>query len=590
MKKLARRDSSPQRILLHQSIYRKKSSRKKHLVHGEVKESDFNPTFHQDLPSGMTFYRGFEVTHRDIVISEDYIDFFNFLDRKGGFYYERWNEANILTAALSLFTPNEDTIRLSEIGYIDWPFVETRSQAVQKSMRPKIVSKLEMPSSSPTSADSMNTENTSHSVNIKTEPLDDKLNSKLFKTQKTGYLGSDVATSIELPHGSPYSYVWLMGDTVVGSSLETQRIKENYDLVHNSLAFLPRTGSTDNKIDINAVRSSDIYYYWNFDENQVPKEVFVSPNTNESNLYWPVTGISLDYDGQQRLVLFTEKVKEIAQFESNLEYRALNFEVVGTSIIVVTNPTVLPSQWKYTIHDMPNTNEKYNWNSGVSKVKGSTGTTGVITDPDEEIYVLGSVGHRGLGVHAGTSSTIIGKWKASDMFDLNFDAFEVFMAEENSIDINDHGSQDGFWLKGLSNVNVDYLYQILPVSIPETSLSYDENFAIWYLLEVDYWTAQIKLWHTAPGASIISAWKSSIIYNIPEPYDNVHDYRCYAGKSHPGLKLSVSNLSSDSRETKEQEIIISYVCNSATDFDLLWQKGNINLYNPSFVRLTLWEE
>ena len=563
---------APSKYILNKNI-------NKHISTSEKQKLQFNPTFHHDLPSGMTFYRGFEVTHRDIVTSKDYKDFFDFLDTKGGIYYERWNEANIVTAALSLFTPNEDTMRLSEIGYTDWPFVETRSQTVQKSMKPKIVSKLEISTSS---------------IKVKTEALDEKYNSLLFKTQRNGYLGSDVATSIELPKGSPYSYVWLMGDTVIGSSLETQRLKENYGLVHNSLAFLPRIDSKNKKIDIAALSSSDVYYYWNFDENRVPKEAFASSNSDESILYWPVTGVSLDYDGQQRLVLFAEKVKQLAQLDDNLEYRGLNFEVIGTSILAVTNPTALPSQWKYSIHDMPNTNGKYNWNSGISKVKGSTGSSGVITDPDEEVYVIGTVGDRGLGVHAGNSFTILGKWRAADIFDLNFDAFEVFMTNQDNHNSN-NGDREvendyGYWLKGLDNVNVDAIYPILPVSLPETSLSYDEDLAIWYMLEVDYWTAQIKLWHTVPGASIISTWKSSIIYNIPEPYDNVHEYRCYAGKSHPGLTLSSSSSSSESHGVKGKEIIISYVCNGATNFDLLWQEGNINVYNPNFIRLGLTKE
>ena len=96
-----------------------------------------------------------------------------------------------------------------------------------------------------------------------------------------------------------------------------------------------------------------------------------------------------------------------------MDYRGLNFEVMGTSIIFITNPNALPSQWKYTIHDIPNTNRKYNWKSGISKVKGSSESSGVITDPREEVYIIGTFGDRGLGVHAGSSSTILGKWKAA---------------------------------------------------------------------------------------------------------------------------------------------------------------------------------
>jgi mannosyltransferase len=49
------------------------------------------------------FWSNFEVASLDFWRSKPYDDYFNFLDRAGGFFYERWGDAPVHSIALGLF-------------------------------------------------------------------------------------------------------------------------------------------------------------------------------------------------------------------------------------------------------------------------------------------------------------------------------------------------------------------------------------------------------------------------------------------------------------------------------------------------------
>ena len=53
--------------------------------------------------------------------SEKYIRFFEYLDSKGGFYYERWGDAPVHSIAASLLLKDE-IIHFDELGYKHMPF------------------------------------------------------------------------------------------------------------------------------------------------------------------------------------------------------------------------------------------------------------------------------------------------------------------------------------------------------------------------------------------------------------------------------------------------------------------------------------
>ncbi|EIN06517.1 glycosyltransferase family 15 protein [Punctularia strigosozonata HHB-11173 SS5] len=68
------------------------------------------------------FWSNFEIADMDFWRSEAYSTFFDYLDQKGGFYYERWGDAPVHSIAAALFLPKDKLHFFNEIGYFHNPF------------------------------------------------------------------------------------------------------------------------------------------------------------------------------------------------------------------------------------------------------------------------------------------------------------------------------------------------------------------------------------------------------------------------------------------------------------------------------------
>ncbi|KAI0062269.1 glycosyl transferase [Artomyces pyxidatus] len=68
------------------------------------------------------FWSNFEIADMDFWRGEAYTKFFNFLDQKGGFYYERWGDAPVHSIAASLFLRKDEIHFFGDIGYRHDPF------------------------------------------------------------------------------------------------------------------------------------------------------------------------------------------------------------------------------------------------------------------------------------------------------------------------------------------------------------------------------------------------------------------------------------------------------------------------------------
>ncbi|KAL3228918.1 putative mannosyltransferase KTR2 [Nakaseomyces bracarensis] len=68
------------------------------------------------------FWSNFEVGDLNFFRSKEYNDFFDFLDSKGGFYYERWGDAPVHTIAASLLLRSDEIIHFDEIAYEHKPY------------------------------------------------------------------------------------------------------------------------------------------------------------------------------------------------------------------------------------------------------------------------------------------------------------------------------------------------------------------------------------------------------------------------------------------------------------------------------------
>ncbi|KAF5390051.1 hypothetical protein D9757_003794 [Collybiopsis confluens] len=63
------------------------------------------------------FWSNFEIADMDFWRSEAYQKFFEFLDAKGGFYYERWGDAPVHSIAMAIFQPKHKLHFFRDIGY-----------------------------------------------------------------------------------------------------------------------------------------------------------------------------------------------------------------------------------------------------------------------------------------------------------------------------------------------------------------------------------------------------------------------------------------------------------------------------------------
>ncbi|PIL34635.1 hypothetical protein GSI_03414 [Ganoderma sinense ZZ0214-1] len=68
------------------------------------------------------FWSNFEIANMDFWRGEAYSKYFDFLDAKGGFYYERWGDAPVHSIAVSLFQSKDQIQFFDEIGYEHNPY------------------------------------------------------------------------------------------------------------------------------------------------------------------------------------------------------------------------------------------------------------------------------------------------------------------------------------------------------------------------------------------------------------------------------------------------------------------------------------
>jgi len=68
------------------------------------------------------FWSNFEIADLELWRGEAYSKFFDFLDSKGGFYYERWGDAPVHSIGAALFAKKEQIHFFNDIGYRHEPF------------------------------------------------------------------------------------------------------------------------------------------------------------------------------------------------------------------------------------------------------------------------------------------------------------------------------------------------------------------------------------------------------------------------------------------------------------------------------------
>ncbi|KAI8378256.1 nucleotide-diphospho-sugar transferase [Choanephora cucurbitarum] len=68
------------------------------------------------------FWSNFEIGSLAFLKSQAYLDFFNYLDKSGGFFYERWGDAPVHSIAAALMLKKSEVHFFYDIGYYHNPF------------------------------------------------------------------------------------------------------------------------------------------------------------------------------------------------------------------------------------------------------------------------------------------------------------------------------------------------------------------------------------------------------------------------------------------------------------------------------------
>ncbi|KIM37752.1 glycosyltransferase family 15 protein [Hebeloma cylindrosporum] len=68
------------------------------------------------------FWSNFEIANMEFWRGEAYMNFFEYLDSKGGFYYERWGDAPVHSIAAAIFASRDQIHFFDEIGYEHAPY------------------------------------------------------------------------------------------------------------------------------------------------------------------------------------------------------------------------------------------------------------------------------------------------------------------------------------------------------------------------------------------------------------------------------------------------------------------------------------
>ena len=77
---------------------------------------------HGDAWNLCHFWSNFEIADLDFFRSQEYRDLFQYLDQRGGFYYERWGDAPVHSLAAALMLQPEQVHYFQDIGYGHQPF------------------------------------------------------------------------------------------------------------------------------------------------------------------------------------------------------------------------------------------------------------------------------------------------------------------------------------------------------------------------------------------------------------------------------------------------------------------------------------
>jgi hypothetical protein len=434
-------------------------------------------------------------------------------------------------------------------------------------------------------------------LKIEEEPSPLPALTSYFMPKRFGWLGSDVAASFALPHipgssSTSSKYIWLFGDTLIGTSTTGRRLEAA--MISNSVGIATISDSQKslgNTPGQSWHPFSDVKYYWGSDTSGTPQSVLHLESTKhykqltDSNkdklikkIYseghvWPTSGVAID----SSVVIVGKVSKNIESSSRNPLLQSIEnsmaFEESGTVLIVVTNPNAAPDQWITSTSLLPSLRSDggfYRWYT-VAAVSTA--------EPESaQIYLQGV-----YSKHAGARSTfdvfsttskklsyaVIARLPASSLLAHDMSKLEVLTAAKAT------GSSPQ-WMA--FDVKSDTNPHAIAQAMDESSLTWDSGTGQWVLLSL------VPLDHIrvcrSSGVELTSdgAWSCSTV-RLPK---DVHRdaITAYGAKVHPELLPPLPAGSN-----KQSRLIISLATNVVRGPKELLREEHFDSYIPKFYLL-----
>lgn len=415
----------------------------------------------------------------------------------------------------------------------------------------------------------------------------------------------------EAEHGK---YMWLFGDTLLGYANEDRRLSGAFFL-HNSVAFLPVINVSDPHAK--PLGPEDVVFAWNVSKGGCPVSIFVRgpPQDDEcvhtQDYLWPISGIGVSYletraekkgnvngkrgrgdsssefdsstaegDVVSKVIVLAVRWAYVKSHTASVDLfddNAFNFNILGTTVLVVDNPHAHPTQWEYRQRDLPGTDANLNWYSAM--MHGDKNAE-LATGPEDMIYLFGVNNTEAVGTPPQQwQYETLSRLPVRSLVDLSFRDMEVWALTKGPPDEKAQATTDTD--TRLTNTTWApyplFLHRHLkaaPLVFPvfsETSVRYSHSLGAYYGVVVDWLSSNVVLYL---AEDLTEAWEPVVVYKIPPPFNDPAVYMTYAGKAHPEL-------------SREDELILTFMTNAPGDLEPLFETGAKDVYVPRFLRLKL---
>ncbi|KAK3262347.1 hypothetical protein CYMTET_28792, partial [Cymbomonas tetramitiformis] len=394
-----------------------------------IQTSGITPTFYTTWIEGMTFYGGFEVSHRSLWQSEKYRSFFRLVDTsQGGFVGNRWGHAAVKTLWLTLFKNIKDIHMFNDLGFEAPPCINRTLpsalpaksatwfqdgvddfttwynltnlfgcgysdraedhrptapkgrfkplQAEQGSFKFGMVEYCAPPTLPPATvkrcSNGLEFQANATGViqsgknQVRFESKPARALQELLSPRMYGYMGADVGASLALPGGK--KYLWLLGDTLHGTYEEATCRRKATLMPRNTIAIFD-TSTLSHESTEEEMGGLEGCFYFRLNRHGSSTSLFQQRMEldNPRMWLWVYSGASI---GNQTFLISSAYALGMHAYWDNQ----------GDMMVVIRNPLEDPGRWDYELWPMRSPFAEVHW------------FTAIITDPKNSscVYIVGN--------------------------------------------------------------------------------------------------------------------------------------------------------------------------------------------------------